>query len=40
MKKTLFSLFAFVALLSVVPAAQAQHRHRHCVIRHHHRVCR
>jgi hypothetical protein len=41
MKKIVASLFALVVMAGVVVTpAQAQHRHRHCYYRHHHRICR
>jgi hypothetical protein len=40
MKKFLLSAIALIALVGAVTPAQAQHRHRHCFYRHHHRVCR
>ena len=41
MKKVILTLFAAIVLFGVAtPAAQAQHRHRHCWYSHHHRHCR
>jgi hypothetical protein len=40
MKKVLLSMFTLAILAGTFSSAEAQHRHRHCYYRHHHRVCR
>jgi hypothetical protein len=39
-KRTLLSIFGMAVLFGTLNTAQAQHHHRHCFYRHHHRVCR
>jgi len=40
MKRILLGALTLSVLLGVAGTSQAQHRHRHCFYRHHHRVCR